>query len=142
MTSKSRRRKRDRHQRPGLSAQTLRAATTPALYAHLARLTANDRRDNYPRQSHEAQRVRDELNRRLFDRLESITGPISAPGASPLDPESIRYAANLDTGGPMATAPRIRNSRSTAPARPVESNTDTPNRDRSLTHVTEHDRTS
>jgi len=91
-----------KHRRPhprGLSAQVLRTATTTALLAHLQRLTAADFPAGYHRRAREARIVRDELARRYRADLDARPRH-SVPGSSPLDPESMRLAAALDTEPP------------------------------------------
>ncbi|GAA1872215.1 hypothetical protein [Brevibacterium marinum] len=90
------------HRRPhprGLSAQGLRTATTTALLAHLQRLKAADFPAGHHRRDREARTVADELARRHRADLDARPRH-SVPGSSPLDPESIRLAAALDTEPP------------------------------------------
>lgn len=83
----------------GLSGEVLRTAPTDVLLAHLQRLTAADFPAGYHRRTRETRIVRNELARRHRADLDARPRH-SVPGSSPLDPESIRLAAALDTEPP------------------------------------------
>lgn len=98
------------HRSRKLSGHTLSTAPTAALLAHLQRLTAADFPKGHERRAREIRQVRAELTRRTRAYL-AAWPRYSAPGSSPLDPESIRLAAALDTG-PALYDPRTASSHS------------------------------